>query len=179
MSYYRYRVTGPIELHRIGKGPRYVTYQVVFLDPALEAEPPFAERARVRFEGEIEDVAVSLAWQPAGDGRHYAMIAPPVRKQLGVAVGDEVTIRFDVVDDDVVEVPDALARALRGNARMRATWAKLTPGRQRGFAYFVGSAKTDATRERRIEALWEELAEHGERASARRLAERASAKRPG
>jgi hypothetical protein len=51
-----------------------------------------------------------------------------------------------------VDVPDDLARVL-GDDTAAQHWAALTPGRRRGLAHFVATAKGEATRRRRIAAV--------------------------
>lgn len=48
------------------------------------------------------------------------------------------------------KAPAYLAAALRKNAKARATWARLTPGRQREYVEWLVEAKRAETRERRL-----------------------------
>lgn len=48
------------------------------------------------------------------------------------------------------EVPEELASRLAANARLRAAFAALTPGRQRGYIFHVSQAKQSATRAARV-----------------------------
>ena len=57
-----------------------------------------------------------------------------------------------------VEVPDILATALGRSADARRVWERLSPGKRRGLAYRVQSAKTDGTRVRRVNEIMESLA---------------------
>lgn len=155
--------TGRLERLTFTAPSRSMTYTVVFLEPALDHElfsaaryRRFIRANRARFVGEIEDIPVELAWQPSPGRGHYAMISPAVCKQLGVRIGSEVTIRFELVDPDHVVVPDDVARALRA-PRMAARWKALTPGQQRALLAVVTSARSDATREKRIGNLFEPL----------------------
>jgi uncharacterized protein YdeI (YjbR/CyaY-like superfamily) len=52
-----------------------------------------------------------------------------------------------------VELPEELAETLDFIPELKAGWDKLTPGMQRSMAYWVGSAKTQATRAKRIAEL--------------------------
>jgi uncharacterized protein YdeI (YjbR/CyaY-like superfamily) len=49
------------------------------------------------------------------------------------------------------EMPAELKSKLAGNARLRAAFSALTPGRQRGYIYYFSQAKQSKTRESRIE----------------------------
>jgi uncharacterized protein YdeI (YjbR/CyaY-like superfamily) len=58
-----------------------------------------------------------------------------------------------------VVVPDVLAKALRGNQKARATFEKFSPSHQREYIEWITEAKTDATRERRLQTALEWMAE--------------------
>jgi uncharacterized protein YdeI (YjbR/CyaY-like superfamily) len=49
------------------------------------------------------------------------------------------------------ELPEELESRLASNAELREAFAALTPGRQRGYIYFISQAKLPATRIARIE----------------------------
>lgn len=159
MSFYRYSMTGPLELYVIGSKstPRVLTYKVLFASPELERELPFSKSPRIRIEGEIEDIPVSCAWQPAGDRGHYVMVSPAVVRSLGVAPNDLLTLRFNLAPPDAVEVPDELREAIAKKARRQKLWDALTPGRRRGLAHLVASAKTMPVRLKRAALVVEKL----------------------
>ena len=48
------------------------------------------------------------------------------------------------------KAPPYLAAALKKDAKARATWARLTPGRQREYVEWLAAAKRDETRRRRL-----------------------------
>lgn len=170
MSYFAFEATGAVESLSIGEPPgKVLRYRVLFLPPELEAklfgDETFAAARvhnRLRIEGEFEDQAVQLAWQPAPGRGHYVMLSPRLLAALGVDVGDEVTLRFNVVSPEAVALPDTLAAALRAQASARRLWAALTPGQQRAIVARVASAKTEVTQRRRIEEAFDALA-RGER----------------
>ena len=53
----------------------------------------------------------------------------------------------------MVEVPPDLDAALEGDPALAGAFAALTPGRQRSYVVALSTAKTQATRDRRIEAF--------------------------
>jgi hypothetical protein len=159
MGFFRYSMTGPLELLVFGSKstPRELTYKVLFASPELERELPFDGSPRLRIDGEIEDLPVKLAWQPSGSRGHYVMVSPAIIKALRLKPGDEITLRFNLAPQDAVDVPEELAVAIAKNAKRRKLWAALTPGRQRGLAYLVSSAKTAPTRLKRAALVVEKL----------------------
>lgn len=146
----------PLRRHGVGR-ERVIWYAVLFLPTALEADLPFAQHARLRVEGEIGDVPVAGAWMPTGDGHRYFIVSPTVRRATGAKLGTILEMRFGIADQDAVDMPDLLARALAAEPRARSAWDALTPGYQRGMAHRVNAAKTDPTRARRVAEIIAEL----------------------
>jgi hypothetical protein len=153
----------PLELRTLKSGSRKMDLKVVHLEPRLDAElfgtpgrfPVVAGRLRV--EGEIADVAVQLAWQPAPGRTHYAMLNPALCKELALQPGDEVTFRFNPVDPSVVQLPEALSDALARSAAHRKKFEKLTPGQQRACAAFVRGVKSEAAQAKRVAEVFERI----------------------
>lgn len=150
VAIYPYHFEAEIERYGVGK-VRKVWYQVLMLPQSLRAELPFDEFPRLRVEGEIADVPMTNAFIPTGNGRNYVIVGPGVRKAACVGLGDHVEMRFRIADQDSVDVPAALYEALQSNPAFQSIWDELTPGKQRAVAQHVKSAKTEATRKRRLE----------------------------
>ena len=148
--YFTHGFEAPIERFGVGK-TRKVWYKVLFLPAALKRELPFDRYPRLRVDGEIADVPVNGAWIPAGDGRHYFIVAPHVFKSASVAMGDCVEMRFRIDDQDRVAPPDALLQAIERHAAAKTIWTSLTPGKKRALAHHVGTAKTAPTQRKRID----------------------------
>jgi hypothetical protein len=83
-----------------------------------------------------------------------------VRQACGVTAGDEIEALI-VLDDTPpqVEVPAPLAAALDAAPGARAAFDALAPSHRKEFARWVGEAKRDETRERRIDETVRMLAE--------------------
>jgi hypothetical protein len=74
------------------------------------------------------------------------------RAATGRGAGDEVEVRLDVDDAPrVVEVPEELAAAFAADGAAAAAWEKLSYSARREHAEAITSAKTPATRARRLE----------------------------
>jgi hypothetical protein len=152
MTLYPYNFEAPVERHGIGRA-RQIWYNVLFLPPDVAADLPFRQHPQLRVEGEIADLPMVGAFLSAGDGRYYVMISPEIMKEAQLAIGQPVEMRFRVADQDAVEVPDDLARALSRDDTARAAWEALTTGKRRALAHHVATAKTPPTRARRIAAV--------------------------
>ena len=150
--FYDHEFEAPIAYHDVGSS-RY-RYTVVFLPPHLSDRLPLDAHPRLRISGEVNDHPFEASLTPVR-GRWYILLSKRTLRAIGALVGDTVSIRFRVADQDAVEVPPALEEALRGNAALQALWEGLTAGKRRGLAYRVASAKTPATQAKRIAEVFE------------------------
>jgi hypothetical protein len=157
MTWFTHGFETRIERHGVGRN-RKVWYTVVFLPREVASDLPFDRHPQLRIEGELADIPVKGAFIPAGDGRHYLIVAPETLKAAGIVAGDAVEVRFRVADQDAVDVPSDLLLALSLHLEAGQAWQALTPGRRRGLAVHVDAAKTVATREKRVAAVLAALA---------------------
>lgn len=152
MSDFPYLFDSPIVPHSVGS----YAYSVVFLPKEMNEALPFQQYPRLRIEAEVGNTPFTGAWQPT-KGRWYLLLSKRFLKSAGLELGDWVTVRFRIADQDAVEVPDALQQALDADAHAMAVWKSLTPGKRRGLAYQVSSAKTLPTQARRVTNVLEKL----------------------
>ncbi|WP_310962281.1 YdeI/OmpD-associated family protein [Nocardioides terrisoli] len=91
-------------------------------------------------------------------GRFLISFNAATRAATGRGAGDEIEVRL-VADDAprVVDPPPELAAALRRDAAAAAAWEALSYSRKKEHARAVESAKTDATRERRLAKVLDSL----------------------
>jgi hypothetical protein len=91
-------------------------------------------------------------------GTSFIGIRREVREQMGVEIGDTITLTIEPdAAPRVVEVPADLKRALAKNAAAKKKYASLSNSHQREHAQFVAEAKKPETRERRIARVLEML----------------------
>lgn len=86
-------------------------------------------------------------------GERYLLgVSAERRTEAGVAAGDvvEVEVELDTAPREL-EVPQPLAEALARDSQARAFWETLSYSNRQWHVLQVTSAKTDATRERRVE----------------------------
>jgi len=156
MALFTHEFEAPLSTHGVGKS-RVIWYQVLFLPKPLAKTLPLRAHPRLRVRGEIVDIPVAGAWMPVGDGRHYFIVSQAVRKGTNARLGDMLDMRFVVDDQDRVDVPPALARALAARPELQAVWEGLTPGKRRGLAHLVTQAKSNPTVQRRIQDVMDAL----------------------
>lgn len=153
MSFFPYSFETVITKLAIGNGARTVTYTVVLLPDEIRSDLPLQSHPRLRVDGEIANHPFNGAWQPAGGGAYYLMVPKDILREASLTIGSPVDVRFKIADQSHVDLPDALAGALEADPQLMRLWAALTPGKQRGFAYRVASAKTDATIHKRVDEV--------------------------
>lgn len=91
-------------------------------------------------------------------GEFLLGLSKATRAEAGVQAGDsvEVELALDTAERDV-EVPQALAKALAGDAAARQAFDGLAFTHRQEFARWVGEAKRDDTRDRRVKQTVEML----------------------
>lgn len=94
----------------------------------------------------------------AMDGRSMIPVSAEHRAAAGVKAGDllDVTITLDELPREI-EVPSGLAKALKASANARRVFDSLSPSNKKRHVVSVTSAKTDETRQRRIDKAIAEL----------------------
>lgn len=112
-----------------------------------------------RVEGEIAEHPVNLALSraPVFDGV-FLWAGQSLLDRIGITSNEMVELRLRPAADDLVDLPDDIGHALIGHGVL-TVWESLSPGKRRGMIYQVTSAKTDATRQKRIAKLLQGLIE--------------------
>ena len=110
-----------------------------------------------RVEGEIAEHPVNLALSraPVVEGV-FLWAGQSLLDRIGIAPGELVEVRLRPAPDDRVDVDPDIEAALRAGG-VAAAWEALTPGKRRGMLYQIATAKTDATRQKRIAKLVADL----------------------
>ena len=151
---YPYTFEAPVEYHDVGSD-RYA-YTVIFVPTDLAADLPLDTSPRLRITGEVMDHPIKASLTPVR-GRWYVLLAQKVLKAIDSAVGDTVACRFEIADQDAVEVPPALSQALAEDHEMAALWHAATAGKKRALAHRVASAKADKTQAARVALVFDIL----------------------
>jgi hypothetical protein len=91
-------------------------------------------------------------------GEFLLGLSREVREGAGVEAGDTVDLELELdTKPREVDVPEALATALAGDANARAAYEKLSYTHRKEYARWIAEAKRDETRERRIAKAIEQL----------------------
>lgn len=137
--------------------PGKFRYFIIRLPREIAEALPFETQVRVRAKGEMNDRQFAGAWMPDGERLPYLHVSREAVEAMGLRVGDDVEVRFNVAPADEVDVPDELQAALDADPAAQAIWDGLTPGRRRGLAHMIRTAKQVTTREKRARQLITDL----------------------
>jgi hypothetical protein len=110
-----------------------------------------------RLAGTIDGVDVDLAitTAPVIDDA-FVWAGASLLRRIEAEAGEVVRVVLAPTDADEVRVPDDITDAIEA-AGANAPWNSLPPGHRRRLVYGVESARTAATRARRIDALLREI----------------------
>jgi len=93
---------------------------------------------------------VSRGIQGRKDGERHLLVGKPILKEMGAGYGDLIPVRLEPdPDPDTIEIPDEFRTVLEQDPEAAERFFDMTPGKQRGLAYYVDSAKREETRVRR------------------------------
>ncbi|MEM1087472.1 MAG: YdeI/OmpD-associated family protein [Pseudomonadota bacterium] len=150
MDFFPHTFEGEIVSQDIGSDT--YTYTVVWLPDDLVVALSGDWPTRSRIVGEIDAMPISGALHPVG-GRYYILLSKAKLKKLGKEIGEMVRVAFRVDAVDRVDVPDAIRDVIAIDDEFRDLWEAQTPGKQRSFSHMVASAKTEPTRQKRIDKV--------------------------
>jgi Bacteriocin-protection, YdeI or OmpD-Associated len=116
-----------------------------------------ADSRAKRIEGSINDIEINLALvrAPIVEGR-FLWAGDSLMRRLGVTPGEPLSVKVRPADPDVVVIPEDIRMTI-DDAGVGDAWRSLSAGRQRSELYRIESARTPATRQRRIAELVERL----------------------
>lgn len=151
MNFYPCEFEAPVEYHNVGSD-KYA-YTVIFVPDEIARELPLKQHPRLRVTGEVSDYPIEASLTPVR-GRWYILLSKRILTAVDARVGDLLEVRFKIADQDAVDVREFLSDALERHPAERALWNAATPGKKRGLAYRVASAKTDPTRQKRVDEVF-------------------------
>jgi hypothetical protein len=124
------------------------TYIEVPADQAEKLKTGNKKSFRVR--GRLDEFAIGgVALMPMGDGDFIMPLNAAIRKGIGKRKGAKLTVKIEV-DDAPVKLSAELLDCLADEPKALEFFNKLTPGHQKYFSNWINSAKTEATKTKRI-----------------------------
>lgn len=126
------------------------TYIEIPLKVADKINP--GNRKSYRVKGKLDQLDIeSMALVPIGGGDFILPLKKEVRKQLRKDKGAELVASLEIDDNpNPFPVPEDFADCLNDEPAALTQWKKLPKSHQNYFIKWIDSAKTDATRIKRI-----------------------------
>jgi hypothetical protein len=110
----------------------------------------FGTNASVRIKGTINGMPMDRALKPKGDGTLYIMINTELQRLAGIRTGNEVSVSFVRNEaPDELEIPEELEAGFEIEPGSRDLFEAYTTSVKRNVVYWINSAKTAPTREKR------------------------------
>ncbi len=117
---------------------------------AAQAKKLKEGKVSFRVKGFIDSVAVQkTALLPMGEGQFILPMNNALRRALGKKTGDKINVKFEVDERKLTLSPDLLA-CLKAEPMALAFFKSLPPSHQQYYSKWIESAKTAATKTRRI-----------------------------
>jgi uncharacterized protein YdeI (YjbR/CyaY-like superfamily) len=115
-------------------------------------------RKGVRVRGEIAGLAFRTALMGDASGGHFLLVNKKMQAAAKATVGSKVKIRLEPdLEERPAEIPPELAKALKGDRRLRKWFDGLNYYMRRVIGALVSEAKAGESRERRAEKIAEWL----------------------
>ena len=113
---------------------------------------PFDAYPRLRVTGLINGADHEGTFMPIG-GNYCMMLSAKFVKRLGLTLGSDVHIAFEVADQDAVHMDPHIHDALNQNEELWEEWNALTTGKRRSWCVQVSKLKSIEAKHRNIEKL--------------------------
>ena len=137
-----------------------------FIAPVLKADTGFLKQHFVPVPGDIAEVLLEAgtrrviaslngreyrrAIQNSKDGEYFIQLGLPIMKEIGAQYGDEIRVGLTSdPDPDAVDLGEEFSEVLEMDEEAAARFFGFSPGKQRGLALYVNSAKRSETRIKR------------------------------
>jgi hypothetical protein len=119
--------------------------------PAAEAEKLIPNNKKsFRVKGHLDQHAIAqVSLIPMGDGDFILTLNAAMRKATGKSLGHSIAVKL-AVDKTAFSICAELLECLQDEPAAQAYFDKLAPSHQKYYSKWIESAKTDATKAKRI-----------------------------
>lgn len=137
--------------------PKNASWRFLRLPQAVSAQLP--SRGMVSVDGTLDGHAFTATLEPDGEGGHWLKLPRAQHEAVGVEAGDTVALELaPAAKEPEPRLPPDLRKALADAPAALAQWKAITPAARRDFIQWLGTAKQDETRARRIRTACDMLA---------------------
>ena len=124
------------------------TYVEIPAEIAQQLKPD--TKVSFRVKGTLDNYKIEqIALVPMGEGDFIMALNAEMRKGAGIRVGNKLTLKLSA-DNKEFQLSKDMMACLADDEQAMANFNKLAKGEQRYFSKWIGDAKTEATKEKRL-----------------------------
>ena len=126
----------------------------------LNIEEIFGSKGQVKVRGTINGYPYRSSAMPGGDGTHYMVVKKEIRDKIKATQGSIVTVTLARDQEErIVALPDDFKKALASDEKANNIFGTFSYSRQKEYVDWIESAKTEATRLKRILGAIEKISQ--------------------
>ena len=145
-------------LLRFDKKGEKTSWTFIEISPSQAKKLKPGTKVSFRVRGKIDSLAIKqVALMPMGEGAFILPVNGKMRKAIGKKNGDKVKVEIEADESKIVLSHDMMA-CLKDEPAALAAFKKLPGSHQKYFSRWIESAKTSATKTKRIVMTVEALA---------------------
>jgi hypothetical protein len=123
-----------------------------FVTIPFNVEKTYGTKGHVKVKASFDGYPYRGILANMGTGCHLIIVRKDIRKAIGKEVGDKVNVEIELdTEERVVEIPDDLAKVLKGQPKAKQFFDSLSYTNRKEYAQWISSAKKTETREKRLE----------------------------
>lgn len=144
-------VTFTAEIEKFDQNGEKTGWRYIFIPTEMANQIKPGERKSIRVKGKIDHLIISgIALMPMGEGDFILPLKKEIRQQLKKEEGAKITVSLSFDADFKVEMPDDLEICLSDEPTLISQFMSMPKSHRNYFINWLNSAKTEATRTKRI-----------------------------
>jgi hypothetical protein len=149
-------------IKKFGKQGEKTGWTYIEIPAAIAQKLKPGNKKSFRVKGSLDDREFEgLALLPMGDGKFILALNASIRKKIRKQKGASLKVKLEV-DNNPVKLNEELMECLTDEPGSFSFFNTLTPGHRKYFSNWIDSAKTEATKIKRIAQTINALAKHQE-----------------
>lgn len=138
-------------IEKFSKQGEKTGWTYVLIPAAIAEQLNPGKKTSFRVKGTLDEYSIEgVALMPMGEGDYVLPLKASIRKAIRKQQGDQLLLQL-TLDSAKIQVPEDLAICLEDEPKAKAFFFEKIPGSHRNyFIKWIDSAKTDATRSKRI-----------------------------
>lgn len=147
-------------IKRFGQQGEKTGWTYIDVSAAIAEKLKPGNKKGFRVKGKLDEYSFSMiALLPMGGGDFIMTLNAATRKGIQKQKGATVFVKMEV-DNNAIKPPEELMECLQDEPEALVYFNSLTKGHQNYFINWINSAKTDATKAKRIAAILNALNKH-------------------